>query len=374
MSELPDQSAPADSTGFRRFRYEDLLAHCCGVLERLGVPAEGARQVAECLLLAELRGVDSHGLIRLPVYARRIQAQAVKPKPVITVQSQYAAVAWVDGDNGLGPVVGCRAMDEALNLAESCGIGFVGVRHSNHFGAAAYYIERATRRRYIGCAISNAPPNMAAFGGRERFLGTNPIAIGIPAGRERPVLFDASSSVAARGKIIAAAQKNLAIPEGWAIDPQGRPTTDAREALAGAVLPFGGAKGSAISLIIDILSGVLTGAAFALHLNTLENLHAVQNLGQVFAALRTDLFLPAEEFTRRMDEILRLLKASAPAPGVRCVLAPGELEFDTESRNRKLGIPLAEEVVGQLVELGNAAGVHFPSCCDHSCLPEDRSQ
>ena len=346
--------------GESRFSPEDLHAFACAVLERLDLPSEDADHVAGCLLLAELRGVDSHGLIRLPVYARRLQARVVKSRPAIKVEPRFAAVALVDGDNGLGPVVGCRAMDEALSLAEKCGAGFVGVRNSNHFGAAAFYAERALPRRLIGCAISNAPPNMAAFGGRLRFLGTNPMAVAIPAGEEDPVVFDASSSVVARGKIIMAAHRNLPIPEGWAIDPEGRPTTNAEAALAGAVLPFGGPKGSAISFIIDILSGVLTGASFALHLNTLENLRAVQNLGHVFAAYRTDLFLPAEEFARRMDEILRMLKSTPPAPGVDRVLAPGELEFSIERRYRKEGIPLSNEVIAQLAQLGGELGARLP--------------
>jgi LDH2 family malate/lactate/ureidoglycolate dehydrogenase len=357
-------AAPAGETTpkLQRFDTDHLLRFSCDVLERLEVPPRDARQVSECLLLAELRGVDSHGMVRLPVYASRIRAKVVKAKPSITVESRYAAVALVDGDNGLGPVVGCRAMEAAMDLAERSGAGFVGVRHSNHFGAAAYYVAQAVERGYIACAVSNAPPNMAAFGGRERFLGTNPVAVGIPAGEERPLIFDASSSVVARGKIIMAAHRHLPIPEGWAIDPLGRPTTDAAEALAGAVLPFGGPKGSAISFIIDILSGVLTGASFALHLNTLENLNAVQNLGHVFTAFRTDLFLPAAEFRRRMDEILRMLKASPPAPGISEVLAPGEVEFRKEELNRKFGIPLPVEVVAQLTRLGGEVGVPFPSC------------
>jgi LDH2 family malate/lactate/ureidoglycolate dehydrogenase len=342
-----------------RYSAEELTLFARAVMERLGVPADDARHVAACLVLAELRGVDSHGIVRLPVYAKRLLANVVKPRPAIRVEPRFAAAALVDGDNGLGPVVGMRAMEEAIRLADTCGIGFVGVRASNHFGAAAFYVEKAIARGYIGCAISNAPPNMAAFGGRVRFLGTNPMAIGIPAGNERPLLFDASSSVVARGKIIMAAHRNLPIPDGWAIDPEGRPTTDAVAALAGAVLPFGGPKGSAISFIIDILSGVLSGAAFALHLNTLENLNAVQNLGQAFAAIRTDLFLPAPEFARRMDEILQMLKSSPAAEGVERVLAPGELEFDMEARMRAEGVPVPEEVVQQLVELGNNVGVEF---------------
>jgi len=351
----------ATSTGAAaRFSHAQLLDFSRVVLERLGVPGDGAQTVAECLVFAELRGVDSHGLIRLPVYARRIQAGVVNARPTIRVERRFAAVSLVEGDNGLGPVVGMRAMLEALDLAETSGAAWVGVRGSNHFGAAAYYLEQALRRSYIGCAVSNAPPNMAAFGGRVRFLGTNPMAVAIPAGRMRPLIFDASSSVAARGKIITAAQRHQPIPEGWAIDPEGRPTTDAQAALLGAVLPFGGAKGSAVSFIIDILSGVQTGAAFALHLNTLENLKAVQNLGHVFAAFRTDLFLPAEEFRRRMDEVLEMLRSSPPAPGVARVLAPGEVELDNEARNRECGIPLEQATIRQLEELGRETGVEFP--------------
>jgi LDH2 family malate/lactate/ureidoglycolate dehydrogenase len=372
VESLGEPITPAASSPFRRFRYEDLLRYCCSVLERLDIPPEDATKVAECLLEAELRDVGSHGVVRLPVYGKRIQAGVVKAKPAIAVQPRYASVAMVDGDNGLGPVVGCRAMDEAIDLADKAGFGFVGVRRSNHFGAAAFYVKRAIRRGSIGVAISNAPPNMAAFGGRERFLGTNPMGVGIPAGREQPLIFDASSSVVARGKIIVAAHRRQRIPEGWAIDPEGRPTTDADEALAGAVLPFGGPKGSAISFIIDILCGVLTGASFALRLNTLEDLTTEQNLGHVFAAIRTDLFLPAGEFAARMDEILGMLKASAPAPDVARVLVPGELEFRMESRNRDLGIPLAEEVVAQLVAFGAQAGVDFPPCRDDS-VPTDGS-
>jgi LDH2 family malate/lactate/ureidoglycolate dehydrogenase len=361
VSVADTQTAPAVPGNFPRFKSEDLTAFCRAVLERLDVPPADAQIVADCLVGADLRGVDSHGVVRLPVYAKRIQAKVVKARPAIKVEARFAAVALVHGDNGLGPVVGACAMDEAIRLAEHSGIGYVGVRGSNHFGTAFFYVERAIQKKFIGCAISNAPPNMAPFGGRERFLGTNPMAVGIPAGKDRPLIFDASSSVVARGKIIVAAHRNLPIPEGWAIDPAGQPTTDARAALAGAVLPFGGPKGSAISFIIDILSGVLTGAAFALHLNTLENLKAEQNLGHLFAAFRTDLFLPQGDFDARMDEALAMLKTSAPALGVGRVLAPGELELDTEARHRRLGLPLAEEVVGQLVAIGHEVSVEFPA-------------
>jgi LDH2 family malate/lactate/ureidoglycolate dehydrogenase len=344
-----------------RYRIEELHSFCCAGLEALGVPPKDAEEVAKCLIEADLRGTDSHGVIRLPVYARRIRDGVVNPRPLIRVVKEHAAAALLDGDNGLGAVVGSRAMEKALDLAELSGIALVGVRRSNHFGGASFYVQKAIKRGFIGLATSNAPPHMAPFGGRERFLGTNPLAVGIPAGEEPALLFDASTSVVARGKIIVAAQEGKVIPSGWAIDAEGNPTTDAKAALAGSVLPFGGPKGSAISFIIDILAGVLTGSGFARHLNTLENRTVVQNLGQIFAAIRTDVFLPTVEFTARMDEILRMLRASTPALGTEAVLAPGDLELQNETKNRALGVPLAPSIVEELRKLGEELGLKFPT-------------
>jgi LDH2 family malate/lactate/ureidoglycolate dehydrogenase len=346
----------------RRYRHEDLYSFGCRVLERLDVPAADAAEVSSCLIKADLRGVDSHGIVRLPVYARRLQAAVVRARPDIRMHSSGTTAVLIEGDNGLGAVVGARAMDAAMDLARSHGTGLAGVRNSNHFGPAAHYVEKAVDRGFIGLAVSNAPPNMAPFGGRQRFLGTNPVAIGIPAGRENPLIFDASTSVVARGKIILAAHNKEAVPEGWAIDPDGHPTTDPDRALAGAMLPFGGPKGSALSLIIDILCGVLTGAAFALHVNTLENLTDEQKIGHLFAAVRTDLFVTADEFGTRMDEILRMLKASPPAPDVTGrVLVPGEIEHEHELRNRAAGIALTPPIAAQLADLGTPLGVPFPA-------------
>ena len=208
---------PGAGVNAQRYRHEDMYDYGCRVLERLDVPAGDAADVCGCLTKAELRGVDSHGMVRLPVYSRRLQAGVVNARPVIQRVASATASSLIDGDNGLGPVVGARAMNAALDLAQEYGTGFVGVRNSNHFGPAAYYVEKAVDRGCIGLAISNAPPNMAPFGGKSRFLGTNPVAIGVPAGEEPPLIFDASTSVVARGKIIVAAHSGKPIPEGWAI-------------------------------------------------------------------------------------------------------------------------------------------------------------
>jgi LDH2 family malate/lactate/ureidoglycolate dehydrogenase len=344
----------------RRYRLEDVHEFCCAILEKLKVPREDAQQVSDCLLQADLRGVESHGMIRLPVYVERISKGIVNPRPVMREVRTSASTRLLDGDNGLGAVVGSRAMETAIELAKNAGISFVGVRRSNHFGIAAFYVQKALRTGLIGYAASNAPPHMAPFGGRARFLGTNPFSVGIPAGKQAPLIFDASTSVVARGTIIVAAEKGKTIPSGWAIDLEGNPTTDAKAALAGSVLPFGGAKGSALSLIIDVLCGVLTGSAFALTLNTLENLEAKQDLGHVFVAMRTDIFVTTEEFTSRMDEILQTLKSSPPAPNTGQVLAPGEIERQNEARNQRLGVPLLPTVVDQLAALGAESNVSFP--------------
>lgn len=347
-----------------RYRAEELSVFGCNVLEHLNVPPEDAREVVTSLLEADLRGIGSHGLVRLPVYARRLRAGVVASRPEIKVERPAAAVALMDGGNGLGAVVGARAMATAIELAREVGIGLVGVRRSNHFGTAAHFVRKAVAADLIGTATTNAPPNMAPFGGRTRFLGTNPIAIGIPAGEEAPLIVDMSTSVVARGKIIVAAQQGMAIPEGWAIDADGRPTTDPERALRGAVLPFGGPKGSALSFVVDLLAGVWTGASFAVHLNTLEDLTRQQDVGHVVTAMRTDLFLSQETFRARMDEALRLLRDSPPAPGVERVLIPGELEATTEAYNRARGAPLPSTTVESLVTLGQQVEVAFPAALE----------
>jgi LDH2 family malate/lactate/ureidoglycolate dehydrogenase len=344
-----------------RYEWRSLHVFGCEVFQRAGVPPDDAREVMDCLLSADLRGADSHGVVRLPIHFQRLKAGLVNPRPSMQLRASIGAASLLNGDNGLGPVVGNRAMQAAIKLAGNSGIGFIGVYGSNHFGAAGYYVRKAIAENMIGVVASNSVPNMAPYGGRDRLLGTNPFAVGIPTGKEPPLVFDSSSSVVARGKIIVAAKLGTPIPDDWALDEAGNPTTDAAAALKGTVLPFAGAKGSGIALIIDIFCGVLTGAAFASHLNSLTNFANLQNLGHVFVALRTDIFISSQEFAARMDEILRLLKSGAPALGFNQVQAPGEGAAEREARNLRLGIPLAPKVVEELSALGSECGVAFPS-------------
>lgn len=362
---MPEETPPRA----QRYAYKALLSYSQGILERLGLGSKDAMEVAACLINADLRGVYSHGVVRLPVYAKRITAGIVNTQPQIRVEERTPNCALVDGDNGPGPVVAALAMTKAIELAQTHGAAFVAVRRSNHFGAAAHYVQKALTCGLIGIASSNAPPNMAPYGGKQKFLGTNPLAIGIPAGEEDALLFDAATSVVAKGKINVAAYKGVSIPEGWAINVEGYSTTDPHAALGGAVLPFGGHKGSGLSLIIDIFCGVLTGASFATHLNTLEDLTTEQNLGHVFTAMRTDLFMPAELFALRMDEILRLLKASPAAPGIERVLAAGEPEARVAAENRNHGIPIPAEIAAHLTSLGEEVGLAFPKPAEQSTNP-----
>lgn len=342
-----------------RFHAEDLQDYGVRVLMALGVPEDDAASVTSCLLMADLRGITSHGLVRLPVYASRLEAGVVKSRPDMTFIGEGQAVGLLDGDNGLGPVVGCAAMRKAIEIADRCGLGLVFVKRSNHYGSAAYYVKIATDAGFIGGTVSNAPPNMAAFGGKTRFLGTNPLGIGLPT-RDVPLIFDMATSVVARGKIIVAAQQKQPIPLGWAVDPDGNPTTDAQQALLGAVLPFGGPKGSAISFLIDIFSGVLTGAGYATGLGTLENLEGEQNLGHVFMVLKPDLFQSRETYYDRIEDIIRQLRDNPPAPGFDSVVAPGDIEHQYTLAALQDGVALPSEIVTSLQRLGERHYCDFP--------------
>lgn len=340
-----------------RYPQEKLSSFSVSCLQAAGVDRENAETATQLMLFADQRGHGSHGIVRLPVYGRRLVAGKIQARGEPRTLKDTGAAALVEGKNLLGPVVGRFSMTTALSLAKNSGMGFVLARNSNHYGASAYYTTMASRNGLIGISCSNAPPNMAPFGGRERFLGTNPLSIAVPLRGRPDLVLDMATSVVARGKIILAAQKGETIPEGWALDPQGRATTDAAQALLGCVLPFGGPKGSAISLLIDIFSGLMSGAAYGRHLNTLEDLENVQNLGHLFMALDPFLFQTEEEFYRRMDDLVEQLKETPKAEGFEEILYPGEIEERTARRNREEGLPLTGDVIEQLNEFARSLGV-----------------
>jgi L-2-hydroxycarboxylate dehydrogenase (NAD+) len=331
------------------------------VFEAHKLSSSDALTAAHALVKANLRGVDSHGVARVPMYCERLKRRVANPLPDIEVTRVASAAALVDGDNGLGLVVGHRAMDEAIAIAGECGIGLVGVKRSGHYGMAALYILQAIEAGCVGMAFTNASPALPVWGGRTPFLGTSPFAAGAPAGAAPPFVLDMACSIMARGKLKFAAQRGEPIPEGLALDRQGRPTTDGAEAFEGVVLPMGGVKGAGLSMLMDILSGLFTGAAFGGDVrNPFTGLDGPQHTGHFFLALKADLFMPMDAFESRMQTLIGRVKAQPRAEGVEEILMPGEPEDRNEQKRRTHGIPLTPDVIQALEAEGERVGVSFP--------------
>lgn len=324
----------------------------------LGIPEKDAQVTSEILVAADIRGIDSHGVARLPIYAKRLQLGLINKQPNVKVVRERAGAAIVDGDNGLGQVVAHQAMTLCLEKAKQNGVGAVGVRNSNHFGIGAYYAMMALKEDMIGLVATNASPLMAPFGGKTPLLGTNPLAIAIPAGTQYPVVLDMATSLVPRGKIEIAARKGEKIPIGWAIDKDGRPTQEPEEALKGTLLPMGGPKGYGLALVLDILCGVLAGAAFGGNVGSLfGDLDRPQNIGHFMMAIDVGSFRPLNEFKNTMDSLILSIKNSEPAEGVKELFLPGEIEFLKGKEREEKGIALNPVVADNLLKLGRELGI-----------------
>ena len=342
------------------FEADSLRSFCEEVFASCGMAREDASIVADSLVRSNLRGVDSHGVTRVGIYVKRLRMGLVNLRPNVRVVQESAATLLVDGDNGMGQVVGLRAVELGVDKARHSGAVSVGVRHSNHYGAGAYYVQRAVAQDMIAFAYSNAPPTMAPWGGVDPYIGTNPYAFGVPAGEYEPIILDMATSIVARGKVILAAERGEPIPEGWATDKRGHPTTDAREALEGSVLPFGGPKGYAISLMVDIMSGALTGAGFGPRVNSLyDNFDEPQNVGAFFQVTNISHFMPVSAFKARIDQMVGEIKSGRKAQGTEEIFLPGEIEFRTEQERRMSGIPVGVETVAELRNVGRSCGVNL---------------
>lgn len=335
-----------------------LGAFCSALLRAQGLAPAHADEVMRCLLHADLWGVDSHGVSRLPIYLERLRRGAVNPRPVLATRSGAAAVATIDGDNGPGAVVGGHAMRDALARAALHGVGVAVARRSNHYGVAGHYARMAVPAGCIGVSGTNAPITMAAWGAREPALGTNPFAVALPAGRFGTFALDMSSSVVAKGRILQARRRGTPIPEGWALDAAGRATTDAAAAWDGVVLPFAGPKGSGFALFVEALSGALAGAAMA---GAIADQYTVfdrpAGVGHFFIALQIEAFMPLAEFTARMETLVSEIQGRRRADGVDRIRMPGALEAESEARLRADGIPLDAALADQLDALARDAGL-----------------
>jgi LDH2 family malate/lactate/ureidoglycolate dehydrogenase len=343
-----------------RFTADVLRAFAARVLEQQGLPESDAACVARGLVEANLRGIDSHGVSRIPMYCERLRRGVVNPRPDITVRHVTPVCALVDGDDGMGFMVGHRAMDVAVEAARTFGIGLAGARRSTHYGMAALYVLQAIDAGMIGMAFTNASPALPVWGGRTAFLGASPMAVGVPGGHT-PYVLDMAMTVIARGKIRLAAQRGDPIPLGLALDREGRPTTNADDAFKGVCLPFGGVKGSALSLLMDILAGVLTGANFGGDVKSLYFDHsAPQNVGHLFIAIKPDLFMPMDAFGERMDTLVQRARDCPRAEGFDEILIPGEPEARTRAARLAEGIPVTPDVVATLRDEAARAGIAFP--------------
>jgi LDH2 family malate/lactate/ureidoglycolate dehydrogenase len=338
---------------------DSLKQFCTRVLILVGVPPAHADAIATNVIEADLQGVTSHGVVRLPIYAQRLRAGVVNARPEVRIAHETPTTAVIDGDNGMGQWVAMRAMQMAISKAQSGTCAFVSVRNSNHFGAAGYYARLAVPHDMIGLSFTIGGINhMTPWGGARAILGNNPFAIALPAGQERPVVLDMACSTAARGKILVAAKDNSPIPGDWATGPDGEATTDPIEALKGFMLPVGGPKGYALTLVIGLLSTMLSGAAFGSEVTHMyEDLQRPQNIGHLFGVLPIASFEPVEIYKRRMDKAIREVRNTPRARAVERIYLPGEREELLAREYRRSGIPIQKSVWTELQEVGNQLGV-----------------
>ncbi|HEY5843299.1 MAG TPA: Ldh family oxidoreductase [Mycobacterium sp.] len=330
---------------------EALTGFAAAVLRGAGLPDDDADVVAASLVAADLRGVASHGVARLGQYLARIEHGVMVADPDIRIVNDMPAAALLDAGNGFGQLAATRAMGIAIEKARVTGIGAVSVANSNHFGIAGLYAQQAAAAGLIGIVMTNASPAMAPFNTSERMLGTNPLAIGIPAGAHPAIVLDMSSSLVARGKIRGAHRRGeTEIPEGWAYDQGGRPTTDSAAALDGLLAPIGGAKGAGLSLMIDLLSGVLSGSGAGGAVTNITDISRPSRTGHLMIALDPAAFIGRDIFERETAEIVDRIHSLPAADGGRVYL-PGELEEQRSTHQLSSGIPLNATVLAELDEL-----------------------
>jgi len=360
------------ATATRVFPVEALQEFSRRVFSRLGVPEADARQAAEVLAAADLRGIDSHGVARLHSYYDMLKCGRINPAPEVRIVRETASTATVDGDNGLGLVVAPQANRLAIEKAAEAGTGWVSVCNTNHFGIAGYYVMQALQQDLIGWAMTNSTKLVTPLWGAERILGTNPIAIAFPGKTEPPIVIDMATSAVAYGKIEMAQRRGEPLPGGWAVGPEGLESHDSQALLlGGALLPLGserergGHKGTCLAIMVDVLSCVLSGAnwgpfapPFALRQEIPER-SVGKGIGHFFGAMRIDAFQEPDEFKRQIDEYIHVLRSTRAAPGTPGPLVPGDPERAAEQQRSRDGIPLIAPVIEELQDISAKTGIPF---------------
>jgi LDH2 family malate/lactate/ureidoglycolate dehydrogenase len=357
-----------------RLRAEVLLDFAAACFVAAGMRPDDAALVADSLVAAELRGVTSHGLIRLPVYLANLKAGSVDPTARPVLVADGPAVATLDGRGAMGQVASKLGMEIAIERARGNGIAAVAVRNSNHFGAGAYWAMLALPHNMIGIAMTNGAVAMAPTGGVTPLLGNNPLAVASPAGAAYPIVLDMAMTTVARGWIKLAALRDQPLPDGWALDAWGRPTNDPNAALDGSLTPVGGYKGYGLAIVVELLTGALAGAALG---PALENrgftagsgsepvrtpAHEIggSGTGHFFAAVDIARFMPLDQYTARVDALVQTMKLAELADGVASILLPGEREHQAEQARRAEGISITSELQPQLDEAARLTSVEVP--------------
>jgi LDH2 family malate/lactate/ureidoglycolate dehydrogenase len=319
------------------------------ILTGLHAAEDEAAVVAEALIKAELRGIDTHGVHLLTLLPERVQAGILRIPTNLTVLQESGATALLDGGNGLGPVAVHRAMRMSIRKAQEFGIGCCLVRNTNNIGILSFYTLTAAQEKMVGIVMANAAAAMPPWGGMETFFGTNPLSISVPGeAGVPPVVLDMSSTVVARGKIRRAARLKESIPAGWAFDEMGTPTTDPAEALKGTLMPIGGPKGYGLALMIDVLAGMLSGSQYGPAIRTFHQLEGPTGVGVLTLAVEIERFMPLEQFTALFRTYLASIKASRKAPGVSRIYLPGEIEYEKEQQSLNEGIEISPATAGKL--------------------------
>jgi len=346
----------------RRISATALQAFIARAFEAVGVSTAEAKVIAELMTRADVNGADGHGVFRLPQYIRRIKGGAVNIKPTIRVEREAAGIALVDVDNGMGHLVMRFATEKAIEKAKTAGTAWVGVKASNHAGPASLYASMPIEHDMIGLylAVGNAN-HLAAWGGLDMLLSTNPIAVGVPAGTEPPIVLDMATTVAAYGKVKTSAQRGETMPEGWMIDRQGKPLTDPKRAGEGLLLPIGGYKGYGLALVFGLLAGTLNGAAMGRDVVDFNNDDTTAtNTGHVIVAINVTMFRDIAKFKTSVDQLVRDIRSSKRLPGVDAIRLPGEQSHAKRLERTRLGIPLPPALATGLDQLAHELKIPAP--------------
>jgi LDH2 family malate/lactate/ureidoglycolate dehydrogenase len=339
----------------------DLRVFASGVLTAVGVPGDDAALVADSLVQADLWGHQSHGLLRLPWYVARLRSGAMQPRTAPAVLSDTGPLVLLDGRDGIGQVLTEHTRRLAVARAREHGVGVVGVRNSNHFGTAMYFTRRAARDGCVALLTTNASPAMAPWGGRQKVLGTNPWSIAAPGADGRVVAVDIANTAVARGKIYLAKNRDEPIPDTWATGPDGVPTTDPAQGVLGVILPMAGHKGYAISFLMDVLSGALTGSGVGTEVHGPYEPEARSRAGHLFLALDPAAFGDEAGYRARVEQLVAEVKGVPLAPGFDEVFYPGEVEDRAEAAAVAAGgIALAQDSLADLHRLAAETGVPLP--------------